>query len=203
MLWDLMKLAIAAGLFIPAYYDWKTRWIDDRSWLTFLPAYLLLGYGILTDAYPFISVLEGVIFSVIIIVCMYIFKRMGYVLGGADFVLMAIVSPLSFVYKCPYLFFGGLFPGFLLFLFLTSILSVVYVFAVVIWRNRNRFLRAKGIKEFIRLLYSYEAEEVDEDKEILVFDKEGVKYVTPGIPMVTFAFITSLLLLIIDYIPWP
>ncbi len=201
MLWDLMKLAIALGLFLPAYYDWKTRWIDDRSWLALLPAYLLLGYGVLIGAYPLISVLEGLIFSIIISICMYIFRRMGYILGGADFILMIIVAPLSFVYKCPYLSLGGVFPGFLLFLFLTSILSVAYVFIVVIWRNRNRFHRARGIKEFIRLLYSYETKEVDEDKEILVYDEDGVKYVTPGIPMVSFAFIASLLLLILDYIP--
>jgi len=201
LLWGLMKLAIAIGLFLPAYYDWKTRWVDDRSWLALLPAYLLLGYGVLIEAYPLVSVLEGVIFSIIIIGCMYLFRKMGYVLGGADFILMAIVAPLSFVYKCPYLSLGEVFPGFLLFLFLTSILSVTYVFIVAIWRNRDRFHRVRGIKDFIRLLYSYETEEVDEDKEILVYDRDGVKYVTPGIPMVSFAFIASLLLLILDFIP--
>ena len=195
-----MRIAVLVGLVIPAYYDWRSRWIDDRSWSMFLPAYLILIYGLWIRVFSYMMILEGVLLSLLIIVSMYMFRRFGYVLGGADFVLLAIIAPLSFVYDVSYNFGPLIFPGFLIFLLTTSILSIFYVVSICIWRNRRRFGEVGGIGDFLRLFYSYETSSFNEDKEILLYDAGEKKRVTPGVPMVTFAFLASLLIFIVEYI---
>ncbi len=75
-----------------------------------------------------------------------------------------------------------------------SILSIAYVIVKCIVRNWHNFKDVKSLSQFILLLYTYEVTEIDEDKEILMKEDDNKKYVTPGIPMILFALITSLIL---------
>ena len=75
----------------------------------------------------------------------------------------------------------------------------IYVLSICIWRNRHKFLEANSFREFFSLLYSYETVDIDEDKEIILSIDENKKRVTPGVPMVTLAFYTSLALFLISY----
>jgi hypothetical protein len=196
----LLRWAITLGLLLPAYQDWKTRWVDDRSWLALIPAYIIIIYGYLYNMVNLLSLFQGLFLGVLIILVMLVYRRMGHTFGGADFILLALVSPLSTAYDI-YIFNIRLFyPGLLPYLLLTSILSIAYVLSICIWKNRKRFSKVDGFKEFLGLLYSFETEDETSDKYVVLSVDEGRVRVTPGVPMVTFGFIASVILLILGYI---
>ena len=75
-----------------------------------------------------------------------------------------------------------------------SILSIAYVIIKCIAKNKENFKNVKSLSQFISLLYTYEVDKVDEDREITIKEVDGKKYVTPGIPLIFFAFFTAIIL---------
>lgn len=75
-----------------------------------------------------------------------------------------------------------------------SVFSIVYVVIKCVMKNRASFRNVKSLSQFISLLYMYKVDEVDEDREIIMKKDDDKKYVTPGIPMIVFAFFTAIIL---------
>lgn len=121
-------------------------------------------------------------------------RKIGAVFGGADFILLILISPLSFIYSYPIEYFIYFFHGLILFLLTMSILSIAYVIIKCVVKNKENFKNVKSLSQFISLLYTYEVDKVDEDREITIKEVDGKKYVTPGIPLIFFAFFTAIIL---------
>ena len=194
-----MHILVILGLFLPAYSDWKNRWIDDYLWSGLSPAYIVLLYGLYMKDYPYIAIVEGSLISLLVILFVVISRKIGAVFGGADFILLVLISPLSFIYSPP-IEYTPYFFGLILFLLTMSILSIMYVVVKCVVRNRHNFKDIKSFSHFISLLYTYEVTEIDEDREILIKEDDDKKYVTPGIPIISFAFLTSLILFVYQLI---
>lgn len=195
----ILHLLIILGLLTPAYTDWKSRLVDDRLWLGFIPAYIILLYGLYIGYFPLIDVFIGLLISSSILIFLLISRKIGAVFGGADLILLIIISPLSFIYSPSYTAIP-FFHGIIIFLLTMSILGIVYVLTICIHKNFKRFKEIKSIFELFSLLYIYEVEDVDEDKEIIV-KKTGKKiYVTPGIPIISFAFLSASILFMLYYL---
>ncbi len=198
-LYILIKLLTIISSVAPAYQDFKTRLIDDRVWSLYIFPYAALVYGIYSGLIVVSKVYLGIVISILIVFVMVIASKFGFSLGGADFIMFIIISPLSFVFE-PDVFAVNLIPGFIQVLLLSSIISVIYVILKCIYINRSKFSTEHGFFNKLKLLYGYWVYEADDLKEIILEERNGLKFVTPGIPMVTFIFISMVLLSMLDYI---
>jgi len=199
-IYTLLRVLTLVVSVLPAYQDLRTRLIDDKVWFTYLLPYSLLVYGLFSGVVLYLDIIVGVLISIVIIVVMVVASKFGFSLGGADYIMFAVIAPLSFVFE-PSI--GGrrlIIPGFIQVLFLSSLISIFYVVLKCIYINRNRFGSARGLKSKLELLYGYWVESADELREIVVREEEGRKFVTPGIPMVSFIFLAMVILFVIDLI---
>lgn len=198
--YNLLRVLTLAASVLPAYQDMKTRLIDDRTWFIYLLPYTLLVYGLFTGMVLYLDVVTGAVISIIIIAVMVVASRFGFSLGGADYIMFAVIAPLSFVFE-PTI--GGrrlIIPGFIQVMLLSSLISIFYVLLKCIYINRYRFGSAKGLRGKLELLYGYWVDSPDELREIVVKEEGGRKFVTPGIPMVSFTFLAMVILVFIDLV---
>lgn len=194
----LIKVSTILVSILPAYQDLRTRLIDDRIWFTYIVPYSLLIYSLYFGVVRLAELYLGILISLIIVGVLLIASKFGVSLGEADYIMFIIIAPLSFVFK-PSI--GGrviLIPGFIQILFLSSLISIFYVIFKCIYINKGKFSSAVSIKDKLRLLYGYWVEDADDLREIVIEDRNGKKFVTPGIPMISFIFLAMVILVFID-----
>ncbi len=197
-IYTLIRVATILASIVPAIQDMRTRLIDDRMWLIYSGPYAILIYSIYLGAVRLEDLYVGITFSIIIVVIMLIVSRFGLSLGEADYIMFIVIAPLSFVFKPRIGDRLVLIPGFIQILFLSSLISIFYVILKCIYINFHRFSEASTLKEKFRLLYGYWVEDADDLKEIIIEDRGDKKFVTPGIPMISFILLSMVILTVID-----
>lgn len=193
----ILRILVVISMLPPSILDWRTRWIDDRSWILFVIPYIYVINGYIGGIVGFMDILEGPVITLIVILSSIAMSRRGAVLGGADYIMLLLLSIPSFSFR-PTLAGRDIYiPGIVHILLLSSLIGVSYVLTKCIWINRARF-RDAGFRDGLKYLYTYETHEYDEDREIIVEDLGDLKIVTPGIPMVTVTFASLIILMFID-----
>ncbi len=196
----IMLVLLSIGLAPAALDDYDDRLVDDRMWFFLLLPYAYLIYSSYMGFINLSDILEGLILLPIIIIPLVIIRKVGGLIGSADYIMYALISPFSTYLHIPVAGISWI-PGVLIFIILTCILGIVYSVSKCIIKNRRLLKDSLKVNliDFIKMLYSYKTSNPDNNKEIILSKIDDNKYiVTPGIPLITMGLISLIILLIIN-----
>lgn len=196
----ILELLILVGMVPPSVSDLKTRFVDDKHWLFLLPSYVFLAYIVVNERSAIAPILLNVLLSIGIVIAMFLMRKRIGPIGGADFLMVLLLSPLSFIFSPSINLDPLLFPGILIYLLLTNVLGALYVLAKCIKVNLPNFKSTKGTSDLLKLLYTYKTRSLDETKEILIKKINDEFLVTPGIPLVTMGHLSVLIIFLISIV---